>query len=295
MTKIVSLGDVLRCTVILEPLKEKFSNTEISWLVSKEAIPLMTNNPHIDKLLIWDEFIPYVLMREQYDMVINLEKISGICALADMINAWEKIGFRFNSKTGMYDTYLQSLIAKRYIENKEATKDIWQKIIVEMVGCEWKEQEYSLGYKPQTKEEFDIGFNINVGKKWPTKAMPLEHWKLLEEKIKKNNFTVTWQEGLDSIYDYIDWINKSKLLITSDSLGLHIALALKKNVIGLFGPTSGKEVFFYGRGIALCSKKDKCPIAPCYQGVCNHSKFCMDIIDIDEVTSEVKKYLGQKR
>lgn len=62
----------------------------------------------------------------------------------------EKVGFRFNSYTGEFDTYLQSSIAKEYIANKESVRSVWQKIIVEMIGCKWSEQEYSLGYKPKT-------------------------------------------------------------------------------------------------------------------------------------------------
>ncbi len=291
-SKVVSLGDVLRCSVALEPLKQKFPTAKITWVVSKEALPLIANNQYVDKILVWDEFIPYVLMREKYDMVINLEKISGICALADMIDAWEKVGFRFNSQTGDFDTYLQSSMAKDYIENKNSQKDIWQKIIVEMVGCEWKEQEYSLGYEPKSKVEYDVGFNYFVGKKWPTKAMPKEKWERLEEKLHVNNISVTWQEGLDSIYDYIDWINKSRLLITSDSLGLHIALALKKNVIGIFGPTAHEEIFFYNRGKVFTAKEEfKCEKMPCYLAMCDNDKFCLDNIDLNAVVNEVKYHL----
>jgi heptosyltransferase-2 len=60
-----------------------------------------------------------------------------------------------------------------------------------------------------------------------------------------DGFSVDWQQGLNNLYDYIDWINSCKKLVTNDSLGLHIALALGKPVVALFGPTNAKEVYMY--------------------------------------------------
>ena len=205
--KVVSLGDVVRCTVILESLKEKYEDSNITWLVAPEAFPLLADNPYIDRILVWDEFVPFVLMREQFDMVVNLEKIHGICALADMIQAWEKAGFRFDSRSGEYSAYERSVGATKYIQSKasgEKSHDIWQRVLVEMVGCEWKGQEYSLGYKPKPKQFYDVGFNYYVGSKWPTKAMVKERWEELAKKLELQNISYSWQQGMSNMYEYID-------------------------------------------------------------------------------------------
>ena len=146
---------------------------------------MIEGNPFVDKVLVWDEFLPFVLMRERYDMVVNLEKIDGICALTDMINAWEKVGFRFNLESGEYDTYMQSMMAKEYIRNKDYSgqRDIWQKILLSMLGFDWKEQEYSLGYQPKNDVVHDVGFNYKVGSKWPSKSLPEDKWKELETRL----------------------------------------------------------------------------------------------------------------
>lgn len=293
ISKTVSLGDVLRCTVILEPLKEKYPDSHITWLISNEAVPLVSDNPRIDRLLIWDEFVPYVLMREKYDIVINLEKINGVCALADMIDAWEKIGFRFNSQTGEFDTYMQSIIAKEYIKDKieRGERSIWSKVIIEMIGGEWKGQEYSLGYKPKSKEICDVGFNYYVGTKWPSKAMPEHRWRGLEESLKKEGISVSWQQGMNNLYEYMDWVNSCRIIITSDSLGLHLALAFRKKLIALFGSTDPKEIYFYNRGVVIIPKTPyNC--LPCYLAHCRQEKWCLDdYIDVDMIAQEVKKAL----
>ena len=292
-SKIVSLGDVVRCSVILEPLRHKYKDCHITWLVSKEATPLVTHNEYIDKVLVWDEFTPYVLMREKYDIVINLEKINGICALTDMIDAWEKVGFRFNSYTGEFDTYLQSSVAKEYIANKESARSVWQKIIIEMIGDKWESQEYSLGYKPKAEPVYDVGFNYFVGKKWPTKAMPEEMWRELAGRLEARGVKITWQEGLDNLYDYMEWLASSKVVVSNDSLGLHLALALKRRVVAIFGPTSIDEVHLYDRGeYVLPAKNFTCPKMPCYLPVCENDKFCLDFIDLEKLELKILRQLG---
>ncbi len=245
--KHVSLGDVLRTTPILSALKDKYPTSHITWLVSENAEPLVSYNNLIDRVLVWDMFVPFQLQAEKFDLLINLEKVPGVCAFSDKIEAWNKYGFRFNSETGHYDGYEQGLEFLDYINQKEIGKksdDYWQKSLIELLGLKWNNQNYILGYKPKSKVIYDIGLNFEVGKKWPQKAMSMEKWKQLASSLKLNNFNCSWQEGLDSIYEYIDWINSCKTIITQDSLGLHLALALNKKVIALFGPTSPEEIFF---------------------------------------------------
>lgn len=293
--KIVSLGDVLRCSVILEALKNKYPDAEITWLISEEAFPLLKGIPYVDRFYLWDAFIPYVLMREQYDMVINLEKIHGICALTDTIDAWEKVGFRFNSQTGDVDTYMNSMIAKEYIANKESqgTRMPWQEIFLKMLGLEWKEQEYALGYQKEQKEQYDIGFNYQVGSKWPSKAMLQPKWKELETLLTKEGFSISWQQGLSNLEEYMGWVNTCRVIITNDSLGLHVALALKKQVIALFGSTDEKEIYFYGRGIAVIPQTPYSCL-PCYSPLCDKEIHCMDFIDLNKIVANAKQYLSNK-
>ena len=296
--KVVSLGDVVRCSVVLEALKEKYPNSNITWLVAPEAFPLVVDNPYINRILVWDEFVPFMLMREQFDMVVNLEKIHGICALADMIQAWEKVGFRFDTISGEYSAYERSEGATKYIQSKasgEKSHDIWQRVLVEMVGCEWKGQEYSLGYKPEPKQFYDVGFNYYVGSKWPTKAMAKERWEELAKKLESQNISYSWQQGMSNLYEYMDWIAGCKVLVTSDSLGVHLALAMKKSVVVLFGSTSGEEIYYYGRGASIYPKfgnmLNEYQCVPCYNPTCKKEKHCMDFIDLDDIVENVKSFL----
>jgi heptosyltransferase II len=270
VSRFSSLGDVLRTTPILPTLKEQYPDSKITWLVDDAPYALLKGNKYIDRILIWDSFVGFQLLEERFDIVINLEKIAGLCAITNRINAWKKYGFRFDEVKGTYDVYAGSeyafdLCTKHNI--KKNNNKIWQEILIEMVGGIWKNQPYILGYKPKTQEIYDIGFNYKVGPKFPNKAWDTKNWKELEEVLNKENFSISWQEGLADLYEYIDWINKNKILVTSDSLGLHIALALGKKVVALFGPTNSKEVCFYNSEVIQKTQVSEISVEEVYEKI----------------------------
>lgn len=289
--RVPSLGDVFRTTPILWALREKYPQSHITWLVSLQAEPLLHGNKFIDRILIWDEFVPFQLIKEKFDVLINLEKISGVCALSDMIDAWTKYGFRFDSLSGTYHAYEKGMSFIEYLQGKEKNnkvRDVWQKVLIEMLGIEWREQEYIVGYKPKTEEIYDIGLNYKIGSKWTTKVMPMDKWKELEKKLLDLGYSVCWQQGLTDLYDYMDWINSCKILISQDSLGIHLALAFKKKVIGLFGPTDPQEIYSYGNAKTIQSKQ-KCKYIPCYSPNCITKLNCMEKIVLNEIVEALKE------
>mgnify|MGYP001596607096 FL=1 len=286
-----SLGDVLRTTVILHALK----NDDVAWLVDESAYPLLEGNPYISRILAYDTSAALQLQEEIFDTVINFEKVPGICALADRVDAWKKYGFRFDRQTGRaeaHDGAEEVLSMCLNVNEKKGGNIYWQEALLGMIGETWQKEEYILGYKPKSKEIYDIGFNYDVGKKWPNKSWPIKNWKELEALIG-GKYSVSWQQGLKNIEDYIDWINSCRLLLTNDSLGLHIALALKKKVVALFGPTAHKEVYLYGRGASILPNGDyKC--LPCLSPKCVNDVFCMDNITIKQVFNATEKLLKEE-
>lgn len=290
---IPSLGDVLRTTPILWGIKEKFPDSHITWLASEQSEPLLKGNTLIDRILVWDQFVPFQLMREKIDVLINLEKVPGVAALADMMDAWTKYGFRFDSNEGTYHSYERGMNFIDYINDKKdgkKTGELWQKMLIEMLGVKWQGQPYSLGYKPDTSEVYDIGLNYMAGSKWPTKSMSKERWDILADKLTSQDFSVSYQQGLKDLHAYMDWLNSCKIIISQDSLGVHLALALDKHLIGLYGPTDPTEIYLYQRGRHVIAETE-CPYMPCYNAKCISGLNCMETIRIHHVIESVKEIL----
>lgn len=296
-SRIVSLGDVLRTTPLLHPYK----NQNVTWITDKKAIPLLKDNPLIHNLFALDFITSLQLQSEEFDTVINLEKIAGICALADKIRARKsRYGFTFNSQTGEAEAYAHSFNLLNISINsklKKQNQKTAQEILFEIIGEEWKGEEYILGYKPKTKEIYQVGLNTKIGEKWPTKAWPNKNWDKLEEMLKANNIKVTRQdkqpkEILTDLYRYTDWINSCRIIVSNDSLGMHLGIVLKKEVLGLFGSTNSKEVFFYNRGKAILSE----PIPnclPCFETYCKKGRNCMEDIQPERLYEEIKNIMSK--
>lgn len=290
--KVTSLGDVLRTTPLLVALMERHPEAKITWLVDEAAVGLLAGNPLLDRILVADAFVPFQLMREKFDIVINLEKHPGVCALADMVDAWARYGFRFDVATGTYRAYEKGQAFLEYIRDKGQTlpaRAPWQQNLIEMLGLEWREQPYVLGNQPWQAIQFDVGLNHMVGSKWPTKRMPESRWTGIARALEALGLSVSWQQGLDNIHDYFQWLSSCRVVLTQDSLGLHLALALKRRVVGLFGPSDPLEVFLYGAGELL--RHEGCPHMPCGQPRCLWDEHCMSALDQERVVEAVQRQL----
>jgi heptosyltransferase-2 len=288
ISKTSSLGDVLRTTVILYPFKDD----HVTWLVDQAAYPLLEGNPFLKRILLFDLTSVLQLQRERFDTVINLEKVPGVCALADSISAWKRYGFRFDEVKGeaeAYDRCEYIFDLCRDADLKRSHRGHWQQMLLEVVGAKWERQEYLLGYRPRTAETCDVGLNWAVGSKWPNKAWPQARWEELKQ-LMDGRYTYSMQQGLDSLHDYMDWINSCRLLVTNDSLGLHIALALRKKVVVLYGPTNPNETYFYGRGEVLYPEAPYDCI-PCLSPKCVQESKCMEFIKPESVMMKIDALL----
>ncbi len=288
----VSFGDVLRTTPLLHLYKED----NVTWVTDESAYPLLENNPFIKRLLPYDVNTILQLESEEFDSVINLEKVPGICALADKIKAWKKFGFRFNTFTGeaeAHDRAFEVLAVSSDSILKQKNEKTAQELLFEMVGKKWNGEKYVLGYKPRTMEQYDVCLNTLAGQKWPNKAWSAERWNRIEEKLIEEGLKVSRQdkqpnEILTNLHDYMDWINSGKLVISNDSLGMHLAIALNKKILALFGPTPHKEVYFYGQGKAILP--DPVPeCMPCFKPECKKEKPCILDINTEKILEEIKK------
>jgi heptosyltransferase II len=291
-----SLGDVLRTT----PILHLFKNDRITWVADQRVFPILDSNPYIDRLLILDWITGKQLERESYDVCINLEPIEGVCDLTEMINAQKKYGYRPEFINGLMEVgvYPGSEVIRKGWDKKNNKKSV-QRILFEMLESEWDGEEYILGYNPKNPEKYDIGLNPIAGNKWPTKSWSLGNWNNLEELLKEEGYSISRQDNqgksvLTNLHKYFEWVNSCKSIVSNDSLGMHLGIALRKKVLGLFGPTAPNEVEFYGRGKAL-SLNTQLECMPCYEPKCNYhqDKYCLTAISVEQVFEEARSLLKE--
>lgn len=288
---VVSLGDILRTTVILHLFPPE--HYHVTWLVDQKGIPLLKGNTHIHRLLTVNPFTPHLLLSEWFDIVVNFEKEPGICAVSDRIPAWRRYGFRLDPQTHSAVAYDYSDEALSFTTDSVAKRKkvkSWSDILYEMLGYKYAGEPYLLGYRPRSEIRYDVGLNHLIGNKFPLKRWPQEHWQSLHDKLS-SQYSVCWQEGNNDIDDYIEWIASCRMLVTNDSLGLHIALALGKPVVALFGPTISTEVD--GERLIKLGPDLDWDCIPCMESQCHRSDPCISHIPVARVEEAVAKLLQE--
>ena len=78
------------------------------------------------------------------------------------------------------------------------------------------------------------------------------------------------------------------LVISGDSLGMHMAIALKKYIIVWFGLSCAAEIELYGRGEKLIPEGLEC--SPCWKKVCPFNLECIDMIDLNKIIALTRNF-----
>lgn len=79
----------------------------------------------------------------------------------------------------------------------------------------------------------------------------------------------------NSLEEFLGIVSLCDLVVSSDSLAAHIALALEKEVVIFFGSTCAQEVDLFGRGEAIVTDF---PCSPCYKNRCDKNPTCMEAL-----------------
>jgi len=88
-------------------------------------------------------------------------------------------------------------------------------------------------------------------------------------------------------------LDRMDILVTNDSGPMHIAAALGKPVIALFGPTDPRLTGPYGDGHTVIRKKMEC--SPCFRRPCRYGHpICMESISVGEVIEAVEGKLARQ-
>lgn len=94
-----------------------------------------------------------------------------------------------------------------------------------------------------------------------------------------------------SLGRFMALVNLCDLLVTGDTMGMHVAIALRKKVVALFGSTCAQEIDLYGRGEKIVAAID---CAPCYRKQCPIGEACMETIPAGRVLESVERLLDLK-
>ncbi len=173
------------------------------------------------------------------------------------------------------------------------------------------------GYKKEvgiSESDKVVGFNSGCSNLYPNKKMTIgQHIYLIEKLLEKGNYKIFLfggpedTERNEKIYSKFKgkiintpanlgvrkgacFESLADVIITGDSFGMHLAIALKKYIIAWFGVSCWTEIDLYERGLKLYQEKLEC--SPCWKQVCPYNLECIKMIDLDKIITEVNNYFS---
>jgi ADP-heptose:LPS heptosyltransferase len=194
----------------------------------------------------------------------------------------------------------------------------YPELIYDCVGLPYDRQEYILpdlsqeirragqrleeaGIQPG---KLKIGFNTGAGSVFATKKWTVEGYVDLGKRLaqshnaailllgaepeRERNSRIKEQIGEaafdtgsgNSLLEFAGLIGQCDLLVTSDTLGMHLAIGLKRRVVALFGSTCHQEIDLFDRGVKVVTDFE---CSPCYLQTCPLQVNCMDDMKAEQV------------
>ncbi len=325
--KLDSMGDVLRTTSLLPSLKEANASSYITWVTRRESVELLNGNPSIDEILQFETNATPHLLARTFDLILSLDATRDSAALCSIARGTKKLGFGLDSAGTIYplnqgaeEWFFLGLNDRLKRENRKT----YQQFLLEI--CELSQshtyppqllldsEEISSGKAFVVKAGLDpdkpiIGLNTGSGTRWQMKSLPFDSLKLLTENLSKNYQLILLggaQEqdtndrlsrltgvpnsgGKHGLREFAGIVNQCSLLITGDTLALHLALALQKKIVAFFGPTSPYEIELFSLGEKLFPAID---CLSCYRNSCEINPTCAELIDVAAIVNQAKRLLA---
>jgi len=328
IVKLGAIGDVLRTTAILPGLQKKHGRVEIDWLTAPASREVLERNSYLRRIFIWEERASI----GDYDIVIGLDDEMAACEFVTQVKAKEKIGVFLEKDKINYTPsawFDMSRVSRLGLEQanrlKKKNRQTYQQLMGELLGIGvapyiFNLSEDEINYGKAVIEKIGlpkgksvVGINTGAGGRWQLKSWgskpTIELIKRLrdeegvyslilggeaerERNAKLAAATGMPEAGNHSLRQFASIINQLPLVLSSDSLAMHLAIALRRRVIVFFGPTSAAEIELYGLGRKLQPQMD-CLV--CYKKKCDFSPNCMELLSVDSVLTALKEELATAR
>lgn len=331
-----SIGDIVLTTPVVRCLKKQVPDAEVHYLTKKNFASVVNSNPYIDKVHLFSDDFPAMiaeLQSENFDQIIdlhhNIRTLKVKRALRRPASSFSKL----NVEKWIMTTFKINLLPDKHIVDRYMDTTIKLEVENDEAGLDFFIPEQDRVKESDIPASHLAGYiGIAIGATYYTKKLPVEKLKELcaaidhpiillggaddrsngEEISSVDRARIYNACGKFNLNESADLVRRSKFIISHDTGLMHIATALKKQVISVWGntvPDFGMDPYYGDRfldsyaagkpgrlpydivevnGLACrpCSKigHDKCPLT--------HFR-CMKKIDIPKLVALANQRLGK--
>lgn len=311
--KLGAIGDVIRTTVLLHRLKKEYPYHKIWWLTySPDIVPSV-----VDNTLNFSVESVEILRAMSFDLVINLDKDIQAVALTNNLKYKDVKGFIMKDNMPHYANedakhkFLTGLFDDLNMQNSKS----YPQEIYEICGWQYNGEEYILDLNSNYEWNIPndgkkiIGLNTGCGDRWVSRLWPDSNWIDLIFMLQQNNYfpillggkqedeknkyfsnkTNALYLGNFPLNKFISEVNQCDLVVSAVTMGMHIAIGLKKPLILMNNIFNPNEFELYGRGeIVMPAKECQC----FFRAKCiNDEYFCMDYISPNSIFQAITRWV----
>jgi len=203
--------------------------------------------------------------------------------------------------------------------------ETYQQFMLDILGLDREGHRYVLELTAQEQEfaqsTFDrigidrsrpvVGLNVGAGGRWQLKKWRPQGFAELCEDLHGRGIQIVLLGGPSDVVEigellallkvpvfqpgtnhplrhFAALVDRCDLVVTGDTLAMHIALARSRRVVVLFGPTSSAEIYLYNLGESVVPDMT---CLCCYKSECDFQPNCMDLISTTMVRDAVLRNL----
>jgi ADP-heptose:LPS heptosyltransferase len=322
-----SIGDIILTTPVIRCLRKQLPDAEIHFLTKQSYRSIVASNPYINKIhTLGDSFelMLHELKTEEYDYIIDLHHNLRSLRIKKFLKNVKAFSFdKLNVQKFIYTNLKINTLPKKHIVDRNLETVASLGIVNDELGLDYFIPEKDKIKQKDLPASHMLGYiAVVIGAALSTKKMPLHKLKTLCTAINHpiillgdkgdtedgkgiaaaDDIKIYNACGKFNLNESADILRGAKLVITHDTGLMHIAAALQKPIISVWGntvPAFGMYPY-YGKSSAQhydvveinklwcrpCSKigYKKCPLG--------HFK-CMELIAVNEIVNMVNKRLGK--
>jgi ADP-heptose:LPS heptosyltransferase len=256
-----SIGDIVLTTPVVRCLRKQVPDATIHYLTKKAFAPVIANNPYIDKVHYLTEDLSQLipeLQQEKFDHVIDLHHNLRTLKVKKALRVPAASFNKLNIQKWLLTTFKINIMPDQHIVDRYLETVTNFNVVDDDAGLDYFIPENDRVRETDIPAAHLAGYiGIAIGATYATKRLPVEKLQELCRGIQHPIILLGGAEdreraemivsvdrpriynacGKFNINESADLVYRSKFLITHDTGLMHIATALKKPVISVWGNT----------------------------------------------------------
>jgi heptosyltransferase-2 len=247
IVKLGATGDVVRTTTLLGSLPG-----EITWLTEQKNALLLQGLARSVRCFPWEE---RDCCRDRiYDLVINLEDTPGVAKFASDLEhrrLWgacagpdDTVGYTEDARDWFDLSLISRFGRERADQLKLQNRSTYQELIFNGLGLRFSGEKYVLPQVSPSPLRGDIAIAAEAGAVWPMKKWA--YYDELKRALASRGFIVNVLPTRQTLLEHLADVQGHRVLVSGDTLPMHLALGSGVKCVSLFTCTSPWEIYDYG-------------------------------------------------